>query len=262
MGNHCVPISTYDTPFFRFGTVYSLVFASRAQPAAQPFEIQRNQATRVTRMAPTEPTTNCGFRLYGLHSAMLAGGALDSCIGAPLGSKRRASLDKDATMAAYLGSSLDRTALPSELQEDDDFLLGFSEDIDIQVRKRQPQLPYRTLYTRAPRLPTPVLAGGAASVRSGLHGRAEARRVARADAGLQREGEEDRHALRWWAEGASGWRGGCRVLQPTSLQRVAGERTRAARLAVHKLPAERESTQALWLGCVDRQLPGCSPSWP
>ena len=185
MGNHCVPISTYDTPFFRFGTVYSLVFASRAQPAAQPFEIQRNQATRVTRMAPTEPTTNCGFRLYGLHSAMLAGGALDSCIGAPLGSKRRASLDKDATMAAYLGSSLDRTALPSELQEDDDFLLGFSEDIDIQVRKRQPQLPYRTLYTRAPRLPTPVLAGGAASVRSGLHGRAEARRVARADAGLQ-----------------------------------------------------------------------------
>ena len=41
---------------------------------------------------------------------------------------KRASLDKEATVAGYLGANVDRAALPAELQEDEDFLLGFGED--------------------------------------------------------------------------------------------------------------------------------------
>ena len=84
------------------------------------------------------PTTNCAFRLYAWHSATVADGALDSCAGAPLGSRKRASLDKEATVAGYLGANVDRAALPAELQEDEDFLLGFGEDTSLQAARHQP----------------------------------------------------------------------------------------------------------------------------
>ena len=84
------------------------------------------------------PTTNCAFRLYAWHSATVADGALDSCAGAPLGSRKRASLDKEATVAGYLGANVDRAALPAELQEDENFLLGFGEDTSLQAARHQP----------------------------------------------------------------------------------------------------------------------------
>lgn len=81
-------------------------------------------------MVPTPCT--CAFRLFHFNAAMSKGGASASCTGVPLGKAKRVANDQPDTVAAYLGSSTNRAALPSELQNDEE--LGFSEDVDLQVR--------------------------------------------------------------------------------------------------------------------------------
>ena len=75
----------------------------------------------------------CGFRLFHLNASMTEGGAMNSVTGVPPGRGRRKANTKEDTMAAYLGNSTNRGALPDELRNDE-VELGFAEDADLKVR--------------------------------------------------------------------------------------------------------------------------------
>ena len=82
-------------------------------------------------MAP--PRCSCAYRLYHFNACLSEGGAACSRRGEPHGRRRTAELDKEAVVAGYLGSGVDRTSLPPELRDDPLCVLGFEEDGDLQV---------------------------------------------------------------------------------------------------------------------------------
>ena len=99
----------------------------------------------------------CAFRLYHMHASMSEGGAMNSCTGAPLGrGKPKANTQQD-TMAAYLGISTNRGALPAELQNDE-VELGFAEDADLKVQMPSQHIPHimRATWFQGPHLPVPL----------------------------------------------------------------------------------------------------------
>lgn len=76
---------------------------------------------------------NCAFRLFHLNASMSEGGAVNSVTGVPLGSGKRKANTQEDTMAAYLGNSTNRGALPDELRNDE-VELGFAKDADLKVQ--------------------------------------------------------------------------------------------------------------------------------
>ena len=86
----------------------------------------------------------CGFRLYHFAASLEEGGAACSCSGKPLGSKKRADLEKEGVLRSYLGSAVRREELPHEQRDDECGEFGFEDDADLQAGSAAgPHLPRR-----------------------------------------------------------------------------------------------------------------------
>lgn len=192
---------------------------------------------------------------------MSRGGAIASCTGVPLGSAKRAALDQQATVTAYLGTSINRNALPAELQDEEE--LGYGEDANLEARMpSQPYTTYRAYHVRSliqTRLYA-LYAGRAALVPHLRDEAGDTPGLGRDHAAAQLEGREDRHPLQPEGEGRS--RGGSKALQLEGLHGSDARGTRRAQLDVLRLRAERACARAFRDRCAQRQCPRCGTSRP